>query len=154
MKKRSFKIATAFTGAAAVAATFTPAANAATHPVMHGRYHKLPLVEGNAAGATPQTAIHSGPCSVHPTWLHIEWYNSYKSQGNPYLTCLGFAGTYHVSAMRMISQCGGNNHGYFDSGTSKLTFKAGTTYRTFTGYGYPTWQIHISGWAGSDTCPL
>ena len=151
--RKTMRVATTFTGAAAVAATFTPVANAATHPAMHGRYHKLPIAEGHGTGATPHTTIHSGPCSVHPTWLHIEW-ATYTHQSQPFLTCLGFAGTLTLDqALSMRSQCGGNNHGRFNVGGQSLTFRAGTTYRQFFP-GYNVFNVHISGWAGSDTCPL
>jgi hypothetical protein len=151
--KKAMRVATTFTGAAAFAAGFAPAANAATHPVMQGRYHKLPIAEKQGLGVTPQTTIHSGPCSVHPTWLHFEWALE-DNLNTRYLTCMGFAGTDRFTqAVSMFSQCGGNNYGYFDSGSPYLSFRPGTTYRTFP-HRYNLWLVHISRWTGSDTCPL
>jgi hypothetical protein len=128
---KTMRVATTFTGAAVCAAAFAPTATAATH--------RPAGVQGN---------IQAGPCSAHPTWLHVEW----STQS---LECYGFSGTITFSSpIGMISQCGGNNYGWFNS-KRNLPFHQGTTYRTFGGgLPYLVSKIHISHWKGSDTCPL
>jgi hypothetical protein len=148
---KTMRVATSFTGAAAFAAAFAPGATAAAQPAANLPYRPFPLAErhdgrGNLANAAN---IRSGPCSVHPTWLHVRYVSLLG--GGPFETCYGFTGTLPVNFI-MISQCGGNNSGHFSPGN--LTFHQGRTDRVFTPNSPYVSKITIKGWKGSDTCPL
>jgi hypothetical protein len=143
--KRSFRVASTLTGAAAgavaCAAAFTPAATAAT----------------TAAATTTQAARPAGvsaSCAGRPNWVHL--YLVWD------LACVGFTGsTTPINASVISGWCGGNNYGSI-FGLSKYNafrayrFHQGTTIAHFyslTSGALWVPTVYISGWAGNETCP-
>jgi hypothetical protein len=157
---KTMRVATTFTGAAACAAAFAPAATAATHPtaVEHAKHELLPTPRATlptAKGAlfdavTPDNSgsIRTAVCSGRPNWFHFVWFS--VGGAGPFLTCAGFKGTIDTSLF-MSAQCGGNNIGYIDGPAGKITYGPGTTYRVFSPSPLIN-QIHISRWTGGDAC--
>jgi hypothetical protein len=141
------RVATTFTGAAACAAAFAPAATAATHTTAGLAYHKLPIAERHALRGVANTgSIRSASCGTVPHWLHVQWFST--GGAGPFLTCLGFRGVFSTS-IEMAAQCGGTNHGKFFPGS--LTYGPGNTYRHFNPHRFVS-AISIAGWNGTDAC--
>ena len=142
--KRSFKVATVFTGAGAAAGLFAPAAMAATaHP---------------AAGAKPDIGnwqvcgANNGGVSK---WVHI----FYPNNDHP-AECIGGAGDKYENTT-IYSFCAGNNRGevYFEKSTvtSPFVFSQGTTRRHVSKIDGWTGDANIVGltirsWTGSNKC--
>ena len=149
---KTMRVATTFTGAAACAAAFAPAATAATHTAAEYPYHKFPTNETLAlrGEVTPATtgSIRSASCTGRSEWLHVYWYST--EGAGPFLTCVGYKGKLTGLTMDMVAQCGGTNHGKFFPGS--LTYVAGTTYRYFTSPLRSVSAISIAGWTGTDKC--
>jgi hypothetical protein len=154
--KKTMRVATVFTGAAACAAAFAPSAMATTKPAAVERLdHKLMLAGKNTLRGALGAPRNSGSirstnkCSTVPHWLHILWVNG---SGLVIETCVGFHGTISgPHAIKVFAQCGGTNIGYLASGTRHITYGPGNTYRTFTPSLNVT-KIHISRWTGNDAC--
>jgi hypothetical protein len=148
---KTMRVATTFTGAAACAAAFAPAATAATtHATAKIPYRPIPTARpGFATAATPANtgSIRSASCGPHPHWLHVVWHSPHGS--GPFLTCFGFRGKFSGINIEMSAQCGGTNHGKFFPGG--LTYVAGTTYRFFSPTRHVS-AISIAGWGGNDSC--
>jgi hypothetical protein len=137
--RKAMRVATVFTGAAACAVAFTPAAHAANlDPV-----RPAGTEWGDCQGANQSH------------WLHIVTNNS--------IYCLGGRGTYPLTDApysvyaRVYSYCGGNNSGWFFWSYARLVkFYAGTTYNTWArnndGFPLLTSEVSISTWHGNDTC--
>jgi hypothetical protein len=153
---KTMRVATTFTGVAACAAAFAPAATAVTHPTdATGAtipYRPVPVVKHlHRAGTTPafpiSGSIRSASCTTaRKNWLHVQWYSI--SGAGPFLTCFGFKGAFSTF-IAMAKQCGGNNHGDFWPGP--LTYGPGTTYRNFNPRRFVS-VITDSGWAGTNAC--
>jgi hypothetical protein len=160
--RKAMRVATVFTGAAAVGA-FAPAAVAAVgHEAGTGHQARavdkapaLPRVHGTTHGIRPDfSGRESGSirlsrfCSQVPHWVHMQSY----SLKNSY--CYGFKGLWEWDpAAKMYGECGGNNFGYlYPDGGNAFSFHQGTTYRRWTN-GIKLFDIRISGWSGNDKCP-
>jgi hypothetical protein len=144
--RKSVRLATVFTGTAALTAGFGP-----------------------AAWAMPASHIEStNNCNTaNKNWAEV----SVKSDPFNARTCsaFGFRGETPVYIMGnggldgidYIGQCGGNNYGGFpwtgNSASGFLTFGPGTTFRNITAYrsriSNAGNEIRISGWTGGDRCP-
>jgi hypothetical protein len=99
------------------------------------------------APAAAHAATRSVPCGTAPNhWTEL------KNGGSTY--CWGYAGgTWDDGLIIASKECGGNNYGWYSDSTSNTgheNFVEGTTFRTVKG-GFIT-AMHISGWAGTDTC--
>jgi len=149
--KRTMRVATTFTGAAACAVAFNPAAMAGTaRPVQPGHQQDLRRV------AIPDNrrlsgSIRSGACAAE--WLHI----GVNGTGP---VCIGYKGLLDMSPYpNMHSFCGGTNSGYiWGNGTlgwSYYHFEPGT-YFWHLPKSIPWFyvsEVGIAGWRGSDKCP-
>jgi hypothetical protein len=143
--RRSFKVATVFTGAAALAGGYGPAALAAT---------------------TQATAVHPDvtfqECGANDdgvsNWVHLY----YPADDHP-AECIGGATSNHAVSATIASFCPGNNNGWFDASvdgnplSSPIYFYAGSGRHStawWTG-GYPevhVYKITIKNWAGEAKC--
>jgi hypothetical protein len=144
--RRTMRVATTFTGAAACAVAFNPAAMAATARLAQPGIAENHTVSGN---------IHSGTCAGPNAshWLHI---------GGPYgsRTCIGFAGVLDLSPYpNMRSFCGGNNSGGIwgsgPKGPGIYSFHPGTYFWHLprsSAYFYVS-IIELLFWKGGDKCP-
>jgi hypothetical protein len=147
--RKAMRVATVFTGTAACATAFVPAANAQT-----ARY------AAPQAAMQPDTRWASRGCAGVPEWFHL--YSLYGPK------CLGGEGSIG-GEMEVSGFCGGNNHGWwsgyntqspsikytrqhFAPGTNVYWF-AGNT-RKFPGGLVNVSKVTISNFNGHDTCPL
>jgi hypothetical protein len=138
--RRSFRVATVFTGVAAVAGGFGPTAL--------------------AAAATRSGSITNVVCGANngglSTWVHMY----YPNDDHP-AECFGNRGT--TPAEVTISQlCPGNNRGYLQG--SVATFHGVISFHPGQGrHSDPYWDhalsayfrvsiVHISGWSGDAKC--
>jgi len=129
--RRAMRVATVFTGAAAAATGFGPAAMAA--PV-----HQAQPANGRISGS-----IRSASCTHEPHWLQFE---------SRYDVCFafGFRGEWSYNGNYVSSQCGGTNYGFlkFTSGKT-ISYGPGTYFRRI---GKDLRVLTIDGWTGSDEC--
>jgi hypothetical protein len=145
--RKAMRVATVFTGAAATAVAFAPAALAAPgHAPAQGH---TALVNGKTRAVRPETTIESKGCGTSDVhWLHISYASFFRSH---LCKAFGFAG-YKADGQDMQAQCGGNNYGtIFSSKGTDIGFGPGNTYRTFNP------RKNISGvsiyyWSGNDQC--
>ena len=158
--RRSMRVATIFTGIAAVTVGVTQAANAqdVAHPAAKptaehagGAIRPAGRFDGSIEEYTSCAGYH-----VDPHWLHISTASlPFYGRGIIGSTCFGFKGIYSSPpGTGIYGECGGGNYGYID-GENKgkivsLAFGPGTTYRHFTWSHYD--DVLITKWAGSDTC--
>jgi hypothetical protein len=141
------RVATVFTGAAATAVAFAPAALAAPgHAQVQGH---TALAQGKTRAVQPETGIRSKGCGTSDVnWLHIE-YGSLA--GRDLCKAFGFAGVFKDS-QSMFAQCGGNNFGnIFYSGGKDVSFGPGNTYRSFHPRKLIS-KVSIYFWSGTDHC--
>jgi hypothetical protein len=143
--RRAFKVATVFTGAAAAAAAFTPAAMAAT-----------------ATGAQRMEPATSSPrnCNqnlLSTTSMVFTWLPS-AHHGQ---TCIGDGDTRRRGigtspSANYGNYCAGNNSGYlYYSGLRKKTFTPGHPGRATSGLGGAFVSfVSITGFHGSDKCAI
>jgi hypothetical protein len=166
---KTLRVATIFTGAAALTAGFTHAANA--QDIAHA--HTTPALKDNAirpAGAHGNTKYYEDCAANHvdPTWLHVatqlvEPTNS----GDIYIdrsVCFGGAGSYYSPpGLGIEGECGGNNYGqiigYINGLYVSRAFGPGTKYAWFINqsdnYSWSHYDdVVITKWAGTDTCPI
>ena len=152
--KRSFRVATVFTGAAAAAAaaaavTFTPAVNAVAMP---GAAAQVP----KGQEVTPNITVENCNSGTRQ-WIHL-YYTAAEHHGP---VCLGHPGTYVVPNHNTVFQsfCAGNNFGRIigkNSGTngtissSSVTFGPGARNPIFL---HSVTVIDGRGQADNDTCP-
>jgi hypothetical protein len=152
--RKTMKVATTFTGVAACAAAFAPAATAATTG------HQLPYKNAPVTaphGVRPGISERGGCPGGTSNWFHVGYA---KVQD----TCFGFKGTFSGSPVYYATSfCGGNNTGwiagYLDGGAGAhyfTYFGHGTTYAHIPGTSasepLAITQVHISGWSGGDKC--
>jgi len=143
--RKAMRVATCFTGAAAAAVAFAPAALAA--PGNAAAQGHTGLVNGKTQAVRPD--ITSKGCGASDVqWLHI----SYASMIRSHLCkAFGFTG-YKADGQDMQAQCGGNNYGtIFSAKGTDIGFGPGNTYRAFNP------RKNISGvsiyyWSGKDKC--
>jgi hypothetical protein len=129
--RKAFKVATVFTGVAACAAVFTPAAEAATTTIKPATSHR----DCGAGGTTSmmlwfQPSAHHGPL------------------------CVGGAngkGWNHIGLDTTAAWCAGNNSGsMLLDGRSLWKFKAGQS--GFWANSVSTTSVRITHYGGSDKC--
>ncbi len=124
--KKSFRVATMFTGIAAASA-LTPTATA------------MAATPGTTDQATPKISVEHCNSSNRP-WVHL-YYTAAENHGP---ACFGNNGTYNItSGTRFVEACTGNNYGY-------LRFSGGAPYYFGTGefIGFSSLRVttvHISG---------
>ncbi len=139
--KKTFRVATAFTGAAACTAAFVPPAAA-------------------TPGATAQEAqpnIVVKHCdSTTKQWVHL-YYTPAEKHGP---ACFGFTGLHFIGRNTAFSKiCTGNNHGYIRyafsaAGPSTSTDFSPRETLTFLPNPLYIYSVGISGWDNSGyTCP-
>jgi hypothetical protein len=149
--KKSMRVATTFTGAAACAVTFGPTAMAGTHIHQQAdeRHGQHPL-RGMAAR---KGNFESGPCTGGTSnWVHMAF-----GQPNAADFCFGFRGSGSPDSTYSLI-CGGNNIGWY-SGSSRGgkpvfgRFHEGSTYVKLPGE--PDWinGMGITSFSGHDKCP-
>jgi hypothetical protein len=145
--RQAMRVATVFTGAAAAAVGFAPAALAAPG---HAATQDHPArANGKAQAMAPASSIRSAGCTTN-TWLHVEYFSSFRELCRAF----GFAGKMKpLSApLEMSAQCGGNNYGtFFSSQGKKTTYGPGTTYREFSNP-ISVSYVSIRKWSGTDEC--
>jgi hypothetical protein len=158
------RVATLFTGAAAVTVGMAPVANA--QDVAHATVHR-PASKHIARQMRPATQTNFGniksvfACALldvghpvtNPTWLHADWYN--VSEEISESMCYGFSG-WIVSppGVGVTYECGGNNYGQL-RGYSKghswyFDFGPGTTYAHLNRASMDV--VSIWSWKGTDKC--
>jgi hypothetical protein len=142
--RKAMRVATVFTGAAAAAVAYAPAALAAPgHAPAQGH---TALANGKTGGA--RTAIESKGCGASDVhWLHVQ----YNSPFRVLCKAFGFAGVKDVGQLTMYAQCGGNNYGNLFTQEGVVSFGPGNTYRSFT-YGKYLSAVSIYYWNGTDQC--
>jgi hypothetical protein len=147
--RKAMRVATVFTGAAATAVAFAPAALAAPGHVQ-AQGHTA-LVNGKTRAVRPENSgsIRSKGCGTSDVhWLHISYASFFRSH---LCKAFGFRG-YFADGQDMQAQCGGTNYGtIFSSKGTDIHFGPGNTYRTFN----PRKNISgvsIYAWSGNDQC--
>ncbi len=153
--RRAKRVATFFTGAAATAVTFAPAALAAPgHALAPGHVPAqghTALINGKTVPMSPD--VHSGSIrskgcgtsDVH--WLHIEYASLFFDRD--LCKAFGYAG-YMTVAQGMFAECGGNNYGTIYSPTGYLSFGPGNGYRSVKPRDISL--VSIYSWKGTDHC--
>jgi hypothetical protein len=138
--RRSFKVATVFTGTAALAGGFGPTALAAT--AQPAAVH--PDYTAKECGANNDGVSH---------WVHLY----YPNDDHP-AECLGGKTTNHAVNATVASFCPGNNYGHFSGSVNGIKYAdVGFNASSPRGpiYGYQEFhitQITISGDRGVATC--
>jgi hypothetical protein len=147
--RQAMRVATVFTGAAAAAVGFAPAALAAPG---HAAAQDHPArATGKAQAMRPDKgSIRSAGCTTN-TWLHIEYHSIFRVLCKQF----GFAGKltypYSLSLLAMSAQCGGNNIGNIYYSGKKLPYAQGTSYRSFNPSLIVS-AVSIRKWSGTDEC--
>jgi hypothetical protein len=143
--RKAMRVATVFTGAAAAAVAYAPAALAAPgHAPAQGR---TALVNGKTQAAGPRTTIQSKGCGTSDVhWLHLEYASLFRSK---LCKAFGFAG-FKTVAQDFYAECGGNNYGTIYWKTGSLGFGPGNTYRSVTERDIS--GVSIYSWKGTDHC--
>jgi hypothetical protein len=147
--RKTVRVATTFTGAAACAVTFAPTVAAGTGQpaaAQPGHQHKVHRIQ----------AITQANCrgTNQSHWMHMGTETT--------VTCFGFRGATHVrpNPFKITSFCGGNNSGFI-YGTSaggnaaSIFFGHGTYYNQFQTPSPPLHASFVSiiGFGGNDKCP-
>lgn len=133
--KRSFRVATVFTGVAALAGGFGPQAFAVTA----GPLSRTGSIRNQVCGANNNNVSH---------WVHLYYvHNDHPAE------CFGFRGKTTASAT-IASQCAGNNNGNLTINSfpfnEHLSAGAGRS-GAFNGAAHVT-AVSITGWSGSARC--
>jgi hypothetical protein len=136
--RRSKKVATVFTGAAALTGGYGPAALAATTPATAVR----PAVAWQECGPN------NGGIS---NWVHF----FYPGDDHP-AECFHGAGGSPVNAT-IASFCPGNNNGKLYTSVGSFSFNAGDGRHRMNYWLGSTYQVHVSGiyifsWKGDSKC--
>lgn len=161
-KRQGRRVATVFTGAAACATAFAPAAMAATGHVAQAAN---PMNENKKIYGS----IRSGGCANVPNWVHLQTEYSGNNVYARKMRCFGYDGLYQVSdggtngPMLTYEECGGNNFGVLIGTSTGLgilgnqTFGPGTYYRIESNIGPDGGKfvdsVYIYKWSGTDKCP-
>lgn len=110
--RKSFRVATVFTGAAACAAVFAPAAGAA------------PVAPGATGEITPKAVTGNNCTAGEWNWTHM-WYTT--SEKHSIAACFAGTGTYPIPGNKKFSYfCAGNNSGSLNTNYGYLPFWAGS----------------------------
>jgi hypothetical protein len=137
--RRAFKVATVFTGAAACAAAFTPAAEAA------------PMTTAKTELITPDTAHHD--CAVGPATTSAVFYWLPSAHHGP--TCVGGDPDYDVNTSlggnAFSKMCAGNNYGEFYVVGDSIPFHF-IPGQVSDIYDLPVSVVFISKWYGDYKC--
>jgi hypothetical protein len=157
--KRTLRVATVFTGVAAVAVGMAQAANAqdAAQPAAK----QTTTLPGRAIGeavrisGSIRSAWNCHYFGEDPSWLHV---STLADSYGPYMSaCFGGKGIMHSPpGSGLFAECGGNNKGYINGNSNGGTiesvgFGPGTTYRKVYMAHYD--DVVITGWTGADKCP-
>jgi hypothetical protein len=149
---KTMRVATTFTGAAACAVGFGPAATAATHvPQQTREWHGQHLPRGMTPQIKPD--FEGGSCKGGTSnWVHLAW-----GYPNTLDWCFGFRGSAVIDgSFSMI--CGGNNIGWYSgispggSPVTHATFHQGTTYARLPGAPLYISRMGITSFKGTDKC--
>jgi hypothetical protein len=149
--KKTMRVATTFTGAAACAFAFAPTAMAGAQPgVAHGG--RQPLPRGNNRNVRPDKITYDLSCPGGTSnWVHLAYYSGGDA-------CLGFTGYSALSPIPVIKGwCGGNNKGVL-YGISKNgarrshPFGHGHTYATIKSAPFAVTSVKMNGWSGNSKC--
>jgi hypothetical protein len=127
--KRSFKVATVFTGAAACAAAFAPTAGAAT------------VAPGATARITPE-AITANDCTAGEwDWAHMEYT---AAERHPTDACYGGSGIFDIAGNKRFTEfCPGGNFGWLVTSFGSFSYSAGAY--TIPLYSAIVYAVGISG---------
>lgn len=125
---KTMRVAAVFTGAAACAAAFTPAAvaGAGHQPGLDGKTITAHRPHGKTPGIRPYISG-TVSCSTVPRWVHLKSLNGHT-------LCFGFDGKSSINFSwhnftYFTSICGGNNSGYVVNESGRATFfRPGNTY--------------------------
>ena len=157
--RRTLRVATVFTGVAAVAVGMAQAANAqdgaAPAAKQASRHLGRAISQAVRIDGSIRSVVNCAFLNEDPTWLHISTINS--GFGHYISVCFGYKGIMESPpGSGMYAECGGNNKGYIDGesggGTIESTsFGPGTTYRKVHMSHYD--DVLITGWTGDDKCP-
>jgi hypothetical protein len=166
---KSMRVATLFTGVAAMTVGLTQAANAqgdakpvAKSALKHSaRVGQTIRPYASRESGSIQYDDNCGNARTHPNWQRtavaspVSPNNPDGSYGTGMSVCVGFKGTLaSPPGIGAYSECGGNNHGWLD-GENKgkavnFHFLPGTTYANVD------WShlyvVVIDSWTGTDTC--
>jgi hypothetical protein len=144
---KTMRVATTFTGAAACAFAFTPAALAGTHLDVAGAGQ-----QAHDNGVRPDAITTKNHCPGGTSnWLHL----AYTTGGD---ICYGGSGTLEfTNSVKINSFCGGNNTGVIygyskDGGSPSIPFGHGTFYAKIPSRPYAVWGLSMDGWKGNDKC--
>jgi hypothetical protein len=146
--RKAMRVATVFTGAAATAVAFAPAALAAPgHAPAQGHTAQ---VNSKTRAMTPD--VHSGSIrskgcgtsDVH--WLHIEYSSMF---GDQRCKAFGFRG-FKADSQGYHAECGGNNYGTIFWNGGNLGFGPGNTYRSVKYHIIS--GVSIYSFKGTDKC--
>jgi hypothetical protein len=133
--RTAFKVATVFTGAAACAAAFAPAAGAATTA-------KTQLME---PGAFHKNCTGGSTRSVH-------FYYPMAADHGP--TCVGEAGSTSLGGTHYSSVCTGNNNGFFLHSGLQYDFHRSQWIYFVSPPVQPVTKVYITGFSGVSKCPF
>jgi hypothetical protein len=136
--RTAFKVATVFTGAAACAAAFTPAATAAT----------VTTLKTNEVH--PDTVKRD--CAIGPTTTSmVFWWEPLSAHGP---VCVGSADNpaknVNLGGQYFSYICTGNNYGWLSDGNGSHVKFRQSDYPA--PWGLPVYTVHISGHGGSYRC--
>lgn len=152
--RKTVRVATTFTGAAAWAVTFGPAAHAVTYqptaqpghqPRQISNLKKAPAIPNNSGSITKGNCL--GVNQSH--WLHLRIFGHH-----PF--CFGGKGTYDLSHSLSANQiCGGNTRGFI-SGTTSLGVHRKKGFGKESVYSNMIMlfvsKVHISSFGGTEKC--
>ena len=125
--KKSFRVATIFTGVAGCAAALAPTAQA------------TPMAPGATARVTPDIIAHN--CPTSPTNSTVLFYTQAEHHSVP--ACFASFGSYYLgTGKRFASYCGGAGSGYMWINQQARRFTAGSSYHNL--YGAAVSRILIS----------
>jgi hypothetical protein len=165
-KRRAMRVVTVFTGAAACATAFAPAA-------MAGTDHVARLTTPANSPHRFYGSIRSAGCANVPHWVHIQAMVSEDRAFQRTMRCFGYDGLLQVSSnhgwgghMLTYYECGGNNSGVLIVSNqppgqygANQPFGPGKTYRKeWSGtaadpFALAVNSMYIYKWNGTDTCP-
>jgi hypothetical protein len=148
--RRTMRVATVFTGAAALAVGGAPMAMAAAGPApaLHTG-GQITVVRGCIPDVDPHWVHLYGEHSTGPSWSPFEIHSS---------LCFGYTGNYTPNYSFYAKYiCGGNNVGWYSAtimgnGHARAKFHEGTTFAKVPQSVGELSVMHISGWSGSDGC--
>ncbi len=151
------RVATLFTGVAAMTVGVTQAANAQAAGKPAAKHAGAVRPALKRIDGSIQYYDSCFEWSTHPTWQHIatNFPNESGHYGQVRSVCFGYKGILSgPPGVGVYSECGGNNHGYLDgenNGRSvSFAFRPGTTYATLNWS--HLYDVLITSWTGTDKC--